>query len=307
MSRIQGYLPNCNQISGAARCLLITLLTLQLVSCSRIQLAYTNLDWLMSRKLASFMPLSDTQNKLLKTNVKQFLDWHCSTQLRRYSQLLHEASSRFQDSGFTRDELLAFNDRIEQGWAGILQQAAPLLADILLTADDNQTQELFKGFDKRNSKWQKEFARKTPEEYSRDYYRRMHKELRRWFGKLGKQQRQILTEWSKQFKPLGNEGLKMRRRWQNQLQTIMASRSNPEEFRHAFARLLDSPEELHTRAYQQHTSKNRALTIDMLYSIIQQLDSKQKQHLQKKVNVIAGDFDKLACTGEKGTLAVNGT
>lgn len=304
MSRIQSYLQSDNQLSGAMLCLLIAALTLLLVSCSRIQLAYTNLDWLMSRKLASYMPLSDTQNKLLKTNVKHFLDWHCSTQLRRYSQLLHEANSRFQSNNLTRDELLAFNKRIEQGWTSILQQAAPLLADILLTADDDQTQKLFKGFEKRNSKWQKEFDSKTPKEHSHDYYKRMHKELRRWFGKLGKQQRQTLTEWSRQFKPLGHEGLTMRQRWQDYLRKIMSNRDDPDAFRRAFASLLDSPEELRTRGYLQRTQANHAVTIDMLYAIIRRLDAKQKQHLRNKVRAVAGDFDELACSGDTRTLAM---
>lgn len=289
----------CDQKPGGAiRYCLAAVLTLLLTSCSRIQLAYNNLDWLLPRYLASYMPLSEAQDKRLKTGVNYFLHWHCSTQISHYSHLLREASSRIQDNSLTRSGLETFSNRIEQSWTDMLQQAGPSIAGILMTADDDQVQALFEGFDKRNAKWLKEFEDESPEDQHRGYQKRMTRELRRWFGKLDQQQRQTLTDWSKQFQPLGMEGLKMRQRWQSRLQTLMSRRGNREEFQREFAKLLSSPEPLRTLPYRQRIHNNHVATIDMLYTIIHGLSKKQKQHLQHKVNAITGDFDSLACSDE---------
>ncbi len=288
-------------IRGLIRSCQTTALVLLLAGCSGIQLAYNNLDWLLAHRLASYMPLNDQQDSQLDNHIKQFLQWHCTTQVGAYAQLLREVNGRFQSSNLTRAEVAAFNTRIEQVWMNIMQQAGPPIAGILVTANETQVQKLFKGFEKRNAEWLQEFEDDSPEVLRRNYQKRMDKELRRWFGKLDKQQRQTLTAWSGQFQPLGLEGLETRRRWQTRLQKLMPSRTRPDEFRREFAKLLANPGELRTALYLQRSHNNRTATIDMLYSIISQLSDKQKQHLQKKVNAVAGDFDNLVCRSETET------
>jgi hypothetical protein len=276
----------------------IAMLALLLAACSRIQLAYNNLDWLLPHYLASYMPLSDDQDNLLEVRVSHFLHWHCSTQVAGYAQLLREADGRFRSGDLTRAELETFNHRVEQAWAGILHQGSPAIADILLTADEAQVRELFEGLEKRNSEWLEEFEDTSDEELRDDYRDRMGKELRRWFGRLDEPQEQVLVAWSRQFEPLGLQGLEVRQRWQSRLREIMNAREDSEVFKREFAELLNNPGTLRTPRYQQRIDHNRAATIDMLYSIIRQLSDAQKHHLQQQVKSVAGDFDDLACGGE---------
>ncbi|MEJ2620390.1 MAG: DUF6279 family lipoprotein [Candidatus Thiodiazotropha sp.] len=200
------------------RTFLTVLLVLLLSACSRIQLAYNNLDWLLPHYLGSYMPLTDNQDSLLEAGVDDFLQWHCSTQVTSYAQLLREVDRRFRSNDLKRIELAAFNDRVQQAWATILKQGSPSLGVILLTADEAQIKELFEGFEERNSEWLVEFEATSDEELRDDYRDRMSKELERWFGELDEQQEQILVVWSRQFRPLGLQGLEVRRRWQSRLQ-----------------------------------------------------------------------------------------
>jgi Family of unknown function (DUF6279) len=288
--------------SGFRSCNLLQLcqaifLTLLLAACSRIQLAYNNLDWLLPHYLSSYMPLSDEQDSLLEARVNHFLHWHCSTQMDSYAQLLREAGSRFQSGSLSRDELAAFNNRVEQAWSGILDQAGPAIADILVTADTAQVKALFDGFDARNREWLEDFEAQSEESLRRGYRDRMGKELNRWFGTLDRRQQQLLAGWSEQFQPLGLEGLKVRQRWQARFHELMERRDEREYFHSAFAELLNHPDTLRTPLYRQRLAHNRTVTIDMLYAVIQQLSDKQKRHLQRQVNAVAGDFNSLACTG----------
>ncbi|MCG8487257.1 MAG: DUF6279 family lipoprotein [Chromatiales bacterium] len=280
------------------RIFLTLLLALLLSACSRIQLAYNNLDWLLPHYLSSYMPLSDNQDSLLEVGVDNFLHWHCSTQVASYAQLLREVDRRFRSNDLNRTELKTFNDRVQQAWTGILQQGSPALGDILLTADETQIRELLEGFEERNSEWLEEFEATSDEELRDDYRKRMSKELQRWFGELDERQEQILVVWSRQFQPLGLQGLEVRRRWQSRLGEIVNARNDREAFQREFAELLTNPGTLRTPLYQQRLDHNRDVTIDMLYSIVQQLSDAQKHHLKRQVEAVAGDFDSLACSGE---------
>jgi hypothetical protein len=280
------------------RIFLTLLLVLLLSACSRIQLAYNNLDWLLPHYLGSYMPLSDNQDSLLEAGVDNFLQWHCSTQVSSYAQLLREVDRRFRSDDLNRAELATFNDRVQQAWATILQQGSPALGVILLTADETQTRELFEGFEERNSEWLEEFEAMSSEELRDDYRERMSKELQRWFGELDEQQEQTLIVWSRQFQPLGLQGLEVRRRWQLHLQAIMENaRNDPEAFQRELAALLTNPGTLRPPLYQQRLDHNRDVTIDMVYRIVQQLSDTQKHHLKRQVKTVAGDFDDLACSG----------
>jgi hypothetical protein len=275
------------------------LLVLLLSACSRIQLAYNNLDWLLPHYLGSYMPLSDNQDSLLEAGVDNFLHWHCSTQISSYAQLLRDVDRRFRSDDLTRTELTTFNDRVQQAWTTILQQGSPALGVVLLTADETQTQELFEGFEEANSEWLEEFEATSDEALRDDYRERMSKELQRWFGELDEQQEQILVVWSRQFQPLGLQGLEVRRRWQSRLREIMKNdRNDPEAFQRKFAELLTTPDRLRTPLYQQRLDHNRDVTIDMIYRIVQQLSDRQKHHLERQVKAVAGDFDDLACRDE---------
>lgn len=281
--------------------LVIAFLTLLLAACNRIQLAYNNLDWLVPRYLASYMPLSDDQDVMLETRVDDFLHWHCSTQVVAYAQLLREASSRFQSGTLTRNELQIFNRRVEQAWAGILEQASPAIADILVTADETQVKALFAGFDERNEEWLKEFEDTGDEKLRRDYRERMDRELRRWIGKLDREQQQALVTWSERFQPTGLEGLRVRQRWQHRLRELMARRDERDMFYSGLAELMNNPGGLRTPLYLQRLDHNRKVTLEMLYTVIHQLGERQKKQLQQQVNSVAGDFESLACSADAVT------
>jgi hypothetical protein len=289
---------NNSRQSQLLRSFLTVLLLLVLSACSRIQLAYNNLDWLLPHYLGSYMPLSDNQDSLLEAGVDNFLQWHCSTQVTSYAQLLRDVDRRFRSDDLNRTELAIFNDRVQQAWATILQQGSPALGVILLTADENQTKELFEGFEERNREWLEEFEATSDEALRDDYRERMSKELQRWFGELDEQQEQILVDWSKQFQPLGLQGLEVRRRWQSRLQEIMTNaRNDPETFQRELAELLTNPATLRPTLYQKRLDHNRDVTIDMVYRIVQQLSDTQKDNLERQAKAVADDFDDLACRG----------
>ncbi|HBX55541.1 MAG TPA: hypothetical protein DEH10_09155, partial [Pseudomonas sp.] len=61
--------------------LLVLVASLLLSACSRIGLAYRNLDWLVPWRLNDYLNLNSEQQAWLKPRIQSHLTWHCSREL----------------------------------------------------------------------------------------------------------------------------------------------------------------------------------------------------------------------------------
>ncbi len=277
-------------------CLCTVFLIAALAGCSRIQLVYNQLDWLIPYYVETYVDLSDDQHSYLGQQVETLLAWHCSTQLGAYADLLRAASADFRDGRMTPERLVDYSKQIEKFWKELLMQASPTIVSLLLEADDAQLRELFESFEERDREWLAGYHDTTPEELRDDYIQRMENELERWFGPLQTEQQEAVLQWAEDFRPLGMEGLEMRKAWQARLRELVRHRDQRESFSAGIHELLGSPETLRTAAYQQRLDSNRRQTIELVYSIGSRLDPEQRLHLDHHAESVARDFDTLTCT-----------
>lgn len=264
-------------------------------ACSRIEIAYRQLDWVLPWYLESYMALSDEQDAYLKKHVDGLLAWHCHSQLPDYVTLIRQAGSQFQSTRVSRTDIENFDRRIERLWTEILHQASPALAGILSNAGAEQLDELLAGLEQRNREWLADFGSRTDREIRTDYRERMSAELKRWIGPLTDDQEQAVLDWSGSFRPLGLAGLAARQRWQSRLRSLLALRDDPAQFNPAIEELLVHPETLRTQDYQQLLAYNRQTTIDLVYRIAGSLNARQRRHLGKTAGSLAHDIEQLVC------------
>ena len=118
-------------------------LSLLFAGCSRVQFAYNQLDWLIPYYVDTQIELTDSQEDYLQQRVDALLDWHCSTHLEAYADLLRSANTDFQNGTMSEQKLRHFFSRVELYWKEIKRQANPAIAHLLLTASDSQVEELF--------------------------------------------------------------------------------------------------------------------------------------------------------------------
>lgn len=277
------------------RLLCMTATIVVMSGCSRVQFAYNQLDWLLPYYIETYIDLNEEQSGFLDQRVEALLTWHCSTHLHAYAELMRSANHDFQTGNTSPETLLGHNTRIEEFWEEILLQASPSIAELLLDADQAQLDELFNGFQKRNKEWLTEFSELTPEEIRRDNEKHMAKELKRWFGPLRSSQKSAVQEWSINFTPLGLAGLSMRERWQRRLYQLTLEADNEEIFLAQFREMIVNPEKHRSPEYQQRLDHNRDETIRLIHTVANSLTQRQKDHVNRKVISIAGDFDDLTC------------
>lgn len=68
-----------------------------LTACSRLDLAYRNLDRLLTWRIDSYLDLNDEQKAWLEPRLDQHLAWHCSTQLPQLASWLDQDRADLAD------------------------------------------------------------------------------------------------------------------------------------------------------------------------------------------------------------------
>jgi len=281
-------------------------MTLLLCSCSRMKIAYRQLDWLLPFYLESYMELSRVQRRYLDAQLADILAWHCASQLARYAGLLRDANRLFQSGQLRRADLDELRLRSIAYWFYLMRKASPVFSELLLTANREQLQELLYNLQEKNRQWLVDYQEQSAAELREEYRENISDQLQKWFGGLQPGQQLLVDSWVDHFQPLGMEGWQMRWKWQARLRELLQLRSDAAAFRAGIAELLLHPERRRSAAYQRRLDNNAAVTIELLYQFARQLTAQQRRHLQREIMAMAGDFDDLACRDASGIVGTAG-
>ena len=282
------------------RWLVLLVLVGLLTACSRVQLVYNQLDWLLPYYLETYTDLSDEQGAYLERQVEALLTWHCSTQVSAYADLLREANTDFQRGRMSPERLESYSARVETFWQQLMRQASPTIAGLFLDASDEQIEEFFGEFQRKSDAWLAEFREKSISERHEEYRRLMTRELERWFGSLSPTQQRAVTAWSERLVPLSEEGFKMRQRWQARLRELLSQREDVSVFQAGITELLVNPATVRPPVYKARLEYNHRTTVELVSEVGAELSDVQRRHLAHQTASFARDLDQLACEGQAG-------
>lgn len=251
------------------------------------------------------MEFTEEQDIYIEHRLEELLAWHCSEQLPGYADLFRTANLKFQTGQTTREDLEHYTARFKDYWQDLVMRVIPVLGQLLKTSNQEQINQLFLNLDEKNRDWKQEFIEQTAEERRIEYQERVGEELERWFGPLNQGQHLEVKKWALLFKPLGLEGLEMRKKWQHRLRKLFDERKNVSSVTSGLKELLLRPEQFRPVSYQRRLDENKKVTIELIYQVGKQLNHAQRSHLASEIISVAADFDDLSCKGENipGRLA----
>lgn len=269
----------------------LTLLT----ACSRLDLAYRNLDWLLTWRIDSYLDLNSEQKAWLKPRLNQHLAWHCSTQLPQLANWLEQdranleagqldaprLKARFLD---LRDALGEVSTEISPTAAGLLQQLSPL-----------QVQQLRQSMAKENEKLRREFVEPPLAEQISKRSETTEERLEPWFGKLDAQQKALVRSWAEQRGEQNRLWLDSRERWQAALlQELDARRSA--DFPQRIEALLRERQDYWSEDYRRSFTDGERSLAELLDQLIATSSPAQRQQLSERLGALREDIAKLTCT-----------
>ncbi|MDZ5434127.1 DUF6279 family lipoprotein [Pseudomonas fluorescens] len=268
--------------------------TLALGACSRMGLAYRNLDVIIPWTLSDYLDMNGEQKGWLNERLKEHLTWHCTTQLPGYLDWLDRLQTMVATNQVTDAALQARTEEAEQAIAETAREITPSAIELLQGLDDQQVAEMNEAFAKDQRKRQALYLKPSLDQQIKDRGERMEKRLDAWLGPLAPPQQQRVVAWSNALGDQNTQWLANRVHWQKQFSAAVAQRHSP-EFPQRIETLLVNRERLWTPAYREAFAKTEAQARSLFVDLMAQSTPQQRERLLTKIEGVRKDFSDLKC------------
>ncbi|MGH6623474.1 MAG: DUF6279 family lipoprotein [Burkholderiaceae bacterium] len=286
-----------NAVSGRAARGLAFVFVLLLGACSAIRIGYNNADTLIVFSLDDYLDLSSEQSDLARERAGALMNWHRSTQLRDYAQVIDAARAKLAGP-VTATEVLAFNEAINNRLAAVGDRAAPDLAQLALTLSQAQLDQLTRKLTSDTSKARRELVKFAGKESIDDRVKRYAERVDDWFGSVSPVQREALRTALLQRPAAAEWWIEERERRQRELVRVLRRIQSEQPsvavatgwLRDYFAELRSSPDP-QRRAKMDEFRRSNA---ELIATLINSASPAQRAHLSAKLGGYAEDFSALA-------------
>ncbi len=274
-------------------CLLLSL-SLLLGACSRMGLAYRNLDVIIPWTLSDYLQMDREQKGWFNDRLQSQLDWHCTTQLPGYLDWLDRLQLMVETREVNDANLQQRTQEARQAIADIARQITPPATELLQGLDNQQVAQLNRALAKDLRQRQVEYVQPPLAEQVDERATRMNKRLSTWLGPLTAGQRQRVSAWSTELGEQNREWIGNRARWQALFSAALAQRQQP-DFPQRLNTLFVDRESLWTEEYRQAFLRTEQATRSLLVDLLAESSAGQRQRLVKKIAQTRQDFSELKC------------
>ena len=287
------------------RIISIALLGLVLLAgCSSTKMAYRYADWGIVWWVDDYIPMTAEQESRLEQDIRGLRQWHCATELPRYSEWLAQLKSDVRSGNLSQPTVTHHQEQLLSFFPPLMERARPAATRLLSSLSDEQVQQLASNMEESQKELEDEFLADNPEQTREARAERTMERVERWLGSLNDRQRDTVNAWSEGRGQQTKIWLEGRRNWQQALIDTLETRDS-DDFSDRVHYLMSNYEEVRGERYQRMMSDSRAAMAGLMTDLLQQADQRHLDHLLEKAATMQGDFDTLACTSE-GTGSLNG-
>jgi hypothetical protein len=174
---------------------LIVVLMLALAACSAVRIGYNHGETLTYWWLNSYVDVTADQKPWVKQRIARFFQWHRTTQLKDYAQLLAQTQKQVQRPVST-PELLATYEDARKRMLVVIDHALPDLADLALSLKPEQIARIEKKFASNNDDYRRDYLRGDVTERQRFRFKKVMEQAEYWFGDFSAGQEALIRKAS---------------------------------------------------------------------------------------------------------------
>ena len=282
------------RLTKALRPLLLIAASLLVLACSRIDLAYRNLDVLVPWSLGDYLDMNREQKNWLDQRLKQHLAWHCQTQLPGYLAWLDQIRQMIAQDDVTDQQLQQRTAEARAAIGRLTEEITPSAAELLRGMSDQQVREMREAFSEDIRERQAKYVDIPLARQIDKRAERMEKRLTPWLGELNAEQRVRVMAWSQALGEQNRQWIANRAHWQQQLSLAMDQRHDA-GFEPRLAQLLQQKERLWTPQYRVAFQNTEAQARSLLVDLMRQSSPAQRQFLQDRLSKVRADFSGMKC------------
>lgn len=272
----------------------LLIFTLALGACSRVGLAYRNLDVIIPWSLSDYVDMNGEQKDWFNDRLKEHLSWHCTTQLPDYLDWLDRLQAMVESNQVTDVALQERTAEAKQAIAETAREITPSAIELLQGLDDKQVAEMNDAFAKDLRKRQQEYVKPPLAQQIKERGERMEKRLNDWLGPLSDTQKQRVAAWTNALGDQNTQWIANRAHWQQQFSAAVAQRQS-REFPQRIETLLVNRERLWTADYREAYANTEAQARSLFVDLMAQSTPQQRERLLKKIEKVRKDFNDLKC------------
>lgn len=279
----------------AAKSLLLLLcLSLLVTACSRLGLAYRNLDWLVPWRLNDYLNLNSQQQAWLKPRLQTHLQWHCSAELPRYIDWLHTTESILKQPQPDSSQLLEQFAQFDAALKRISVEITPTAIELLQGLSEQQVNELYAALDEDNLEDRQDFLDPLLTTQISERQTRMQERLQPWLGRLNSVQTEHIADWANGLGEQNRLWLENRQRWQAELRKVVAERDST-DFAEQLTRLLQQRERFYSDKYRASYGRSRQALATLFSQLLSSSDEDQRERLSHRLRDLRRDLDEQQC------------
>lgn len=280
---------------GKRLCLALLIASLMLLgSCSRLELAYRNLDWLIPWSLDDYVGLSKEQKAWLKPRLVTHIAWHCKTQLPAYADWLQRSQTLAAESHPPAARFDAQFADFRHAVDALIEQVTPDLTELLRGLSDEQVKELRASLARQNKEQREDYLQPSLTEQIDERAERMEDRLQPWFGRLHSEQKARVKAWSQQLGDYNRGWLDNNLRWQQAFLAAVQDRHS-EQFAEQMQRLLQQRMSFWEPAYRQQFLDAEVALGELFADLISTADASQRERLQNRLEGARKQLTELTC------------
>lgn len=272
----------------------LLIFTLALGACSRVGLAYRNLDVIIPWSLSDYVDMNGEQKDWLNERLKEHLSWHCTTQLPGYLDWLDRLQVMVESNQVNDAALQERTAEAKQAIADTAREITPSAIELLQGLDDKQVAEMNDAFAKDLRKRQQEYVKPPLAQQIKERGERMEKRLNDWLGPLSDTQKQRVVAWTNALGDQNTQWIANRAHWQQQFSAAVAQRQSA-EFPQRIETLLVNRERLWTADYRKAYANTEAQARSLFVDLMAESTPQQRERLLKKIEGVRKDFNDLKC------------
>lgn len=263
-------------------------------ACSRFDLAYRNLDWLLAWRIDRYLDLNAEQKAWLEPRLDQHLTWHCSTQLPQLTRWLDQDRATLAAGELDAPQLRARLGELRAALEQIPGEVSPTVAGLLQQLSPLQVQQLREQMAKENAELRREFVAPPLEQQIALRAENTEKRLQPWFGELNTAQQALVRHWAEQRGEQNRLWLDSRERWQAALLQELEGRRSA-DFAARIERLLRERQSYWSDTYRQSFEQSESDLAELLGQLIANADNTQRQRLYDRLGALREDIAGLEC------------
>lgn len=282
------------QVLGRKSILVLLACAVVLSGCSRMNLAYRNLDLLIPWSLNDYLDMNRDQQTRFRAQLREHISWHCRTQLPGYLDLIERLQAQVRRGSLNESALRALYGNAQEAIQTIALEITPTTVQLLRDLDDRQVRALDEQLEKDRQEREKKYLEPPLDQQIRQRADRMQERVEQWLGKAGAAQRQRIHQWARALSGQNQLWLDNRAQWQRSLVEAVRNREQA-NFDERIARLLQDPEVYWTAPYRAAFPAVEQATIDLVIDLYDMADATQRRHLDKRLQDMRRDLGSLDC------------